>query len=147
MAGLVCYYNTRHYHYLHIRGDDYDSCDRRKYLTITCCDNAQLSEPVGEGIDITGANTLWLRADFNGPELQFFYALTEGDWLPVGPILDGSILSDDYVAHTESGFEPCFTGAFFAICCQDLSGHNATADFAWFDYREMTTQPAPGLIP
>lgn len=144
MAGLVCYYNTVHYHYLHIRGDDFGAYSGRKFLTITSCDNFATSEPMGEGIEITDADRVYLKADFNGAELQFYYALTErepteNEWRKIGPVLDGSILSDDYVENSEVRFHPCFTGAFYGLCCQDLSGQKQHADFAWFDYRAITS--------
>ena len=88
-------------------------------------------------IDITDADGVHLRADFNGAALQFYFAVVEEQWQPVGPVLDGSILSDDYVQ--ESGtdyFYPAFTGAFFGLCCQDLAGKKQHADFSYFSYRE-----------
>jgi len=139
MAGLVCYYNTVHYHYLHIRGGDFAVEPGRKFLLITTCDNVITTEPVGEGIDITGAEKVFLKADFNGKDLQFYYALQKERWHKVGPVLDGSILSDDYVANSEEHFHPSFTGAFYGICCQDLSGQGKYADFEWFEYKE--TEP------
>jgi len=58
-------------------------------------------------------------------------------WEPVGPVLDGSILSDDYVETSGTGdFYPCFTGAFYGLCCQDLSGLRQHADFGYFAYKE-----------
>lgn len=54
----------------------------------------------------------------------------------IGPVLDGSILSDDYVRE-DVRYRPAFTGAFVGLCCQDLSGGRRSADFAWFDYREL----------
>jgi len=30
-----------------------------------------------------------------------------------------------------------FTGSFFGLCCQDLSGRARPADFDWFAYREI----------
>ena len=128
-AGLACYYNTGHYHYLCLRGDDSLAADQRKYLTITSCDNFDISEPIGQGIQLPMDAKIWLKAVFNYGLIQFFYATVKNNWIAVGPELDGSILSDDYVAHHESYFHPCFTGAFFVICCQDLSRHSRKADF------------------
>ena len=54
-----------------------------------------------------------------------------------GPVLDGSILSDDYVEDAEVRYRPCFTGAFVGLCCQDLSGQRLHADFDGFEYREL----------
>lgn len=149
MAGLVCYYNTSHYYYLHIYGDDYAPLDLttavaevkstrgKKYLTIIRCDNHKTSQ-VCQPIDISGHEQIYLKAELIGAELQFNYALALDKWQKIGPILDGSILSDDYVVHLETGYQPCFTGAFYAMACQDLSGNNLFADFAYFKYTEIS---------
>ena len=136
MAGLVCYYNTVHYHYLHISGDDLGAYSGKKYLTILSCDDHKTTQPNQTPIDITGASKVYLKADFDGARLQFFYALLAGDWRKIGPVLDGSILSDDYVEHAERHFHPCFTGAFYGLACQDLSGQKLEADFEYFNYQE-----------
>lgn len=139
MAGLVCYYNTRHYHYLHIGGGDFgagsglDKAD--KFISIVSCDNFDTSEPAGR-IAIGKAPRVYLKADFNRAQLQFYYALEPGQWQKIGPVLDGSILSDDYVEHNETRFHPCFTGAFVGLACQDLSGQAMHGDFAFFEYIE-----------
>lgn len=145
MAGLVCYYNTFHYHYLHVYGDDFGKYSGRKFLTILTCDNHVTTQPNVEPIEITGSEKIYLKAEFFGANLQFYYALvspnsdnqTRGGWQKIGPVLDGSILSDDYVEHGETRFHPCFTGAFYALACQDLSGQKLNADFDYFEYHEQ----------
>ena len=137
MAGLVCFYNTCHYHYLCVHGNDDGT---GKYLNIISCDKLVATEPLADPVDITGAERIFLKADFDGPNLQFYYALNnEPDsdhWQKIGPVLDGSILSDEYVEGLPGPFRPCFTGAFVGLCCQDLSGRKLYADFDWFEYRE-----------
>ncbi len=137
MAGLVCFYNTYHYHYLHVHGNDDGT---GKYLSIISCDKLLATEPAGDPVDITGADRVFLKADFDGAHLQFYYALNKepsvDQWQTIGPVLDGSILSDEYVEGNPGPFRPCFTGAFVGLCCQDLSGRNLHADFDWFEYRE-----------
>ncbi len=137
MAGLVCYYNTYHYHYLYLCGEDYGGDPTRKKLDILTCDKYQVKESLAEPIDLTGVDRVFLKVDFDGTALQFYYAREEGAWENVGPVLDGSILSDDYVEDIEVRFRACFTGAFVGLCCQDLSGQGLHADFDWFDYREI----------
>ena len=141
MAGLVCYYNSAHYHYLHIHGDDFGRRATgqpvRKFLNVISSDTGNYSEALAVPLEITGADSVYMRADFNGAALQFYVALAAGEWQPIGPVLDGSILSDDYVAQSGTGdFYPAFTGAFFGLCCQDLSGKKQHADFSYFAYRE-----------
>ena len=133
MAGMACYYNTYHFHYLHVFGGDEDN---RKFLGLMSCDKLEAGE-VCEPVEITGSDKVWMKADFNGAELQFFYSLTgEDNWQKFGPVLDGSILSDEYVENPPGPFRPCFTGAFIGLACQDLSGRRFHADFDFFEYVE-----------
>lgn len=140
MAGLVCYYNTTHFHYIYISGDDVDAYSGKKFINIVSCDNNQNIYPLNASIDVSNINRIFLKADFRGAIIQFYYATITANnhpkWIKIGPELDGSILSDDYVAHTESGYSPCFTGAFFGLACQDLSGQKLHADFDYFNYQE-----------
>ncbi|MFT5521425.1 MAG: xylan 1,4-beta-xylosidase [Enterobacterales bacterium] len=146
MAGLVCYYNTIHYHYLHISGDDFGAYSGRKFINISSCDNHTTTSPLDQPIEISNSTKIYLKADFNGKNLQFYFATQaiqdKPIWKKIGPELDGSILSDDYVAHEKNYFNPCFTGAFYGLACQDLSGSNSLkkglhADFSFFDYQEL----------
>lgn len=140
MAGLVCYYNTTHYHYLFITGDDADAYSGKKFINIVSCDDNKSTYPLNVPIDVSNIDRIFLKADFNGATIQFYYAIiTEINipkWIPIGPKLDGSILSDDYVVHSEKGYSPCFTGAFIGLACQDLSGQKLYADFDYFNYQE-----------
>jgi len=141
MAGLVCYYNSAHYHYLHISGDAFAARTAgqpaRKFINVSSADAGQVSEALPAGLEITGIDTVYMKADYNGAALQFYFALVPGEWQAIGPVMDGSILSDDYVQHSGNGdFYPAFTGAFVGLCCQDLSGKNRHADFAFFTYQE-----------
>lgn len=142
MAGLVCYYNTTHYLYLYISGGDIGSDTHQKLLNIMVCDDNNVSSPLTQPINISSAEQVYLKAEFNGADFQFYFATQMNTnvpkWEKVGPILDGSILSDDYVVHAERGYSPCFTGAFFGLACQDLSGQNMYADFDFFEYLEIT---------
>jgi len=140
MAGLVCYYNTTHYHYLFITGDEADAYSGKKFINIVSYDDNKSTYPLNVPIDVSTIDRIFLKADFNGATIQFYYAIiTELNipkWIPIGPTLDGSILSDDYVVHNERGYSPCFTGAFIGLACQDLSGQKLHADFDYFNYQE-----------
>ncbi len=134
MAGLVCYYNTSHWHYLNISASD-DST--KKMLQIISCDKFTMSETLEQPIDITDCKRIYLKADFNREKLQFYFATIENNWQKIGEILDASILSDDYVQDVTNRYRPAFTGAFVGLCCQDLSGQKLYADFDWFEYKEI----------
>lgn len=132
MAGLVCYYNTGHFHYLHIFGNDDGS---KKFLNVISYDKYFPSEALENPIDITIHSRVFLKVFFNYDKIQFFYSTNEKVWKPVGQKLDGSILSDDYVQQDPSGrYRPAFTGSFIGLCCQDLSGQKLHADFDWIEF-------------
>lgn len=134
MAGLVCYYNTGHWIYLHLMGHE---DEQSKFLQIIYCDNFSMEEILEEPIDMSGQQRIYLKAHLNRSNLQFFYATKVNEWKRVGKILDGSILSDDYVQNGGQHYRPAFTGAFVGLCCQDLSGQKQYADFTWFEYTEL----------
>ena len=133
MAGLVCYYNTAHYHYLCVSSNDLGT---EKTLNIISCDKYQVTEPI-ECMLMGNVKRVYLRFEFQQSEIQFYYALNPENWIKFGPVLDGSILSDDYVRDEENRYRPAFTGSFAGINCIDLTGNQIHADFDWFDYREI----------
>ena len=113
-----------------------DEKGARKFLNIITYDNFQMTD-LEDYVEVTGSERIFLRVVFNREEIQFFYALEANDWQAIGPILDGSILSDDYVRDGSDRYRPAFTGAFVGLCCQDLSGQQLYADFDWWNYREF----------
>lgn len=134
MAGLVCYYNTIHYHYLHISyHDDLET----NMLQIITCDKANNIEPLEIPVDITGHKRLGLKAKVDYDKLQFYYSTDEKSWIKIGPILDYSILSDDYVCDAAVRYKPAFTGSFVGLSCIDLTGERKHADFDSFEYLRL----------
>ena len=73
---------------------------------------------------------MYLKAEVNFEELQFFWSLDGAGWTPIGPKLDAGVLSDE----AGKGEGANFTGAFVGMCCQDLTGRQLPADFAYFHY-------------
>ncbi len=149
MAGLVCYYNTYYFHYLYLCGDELGTGRRRKFINVISCDGVSYDFPVETPVDVTGVDRVFLKSDYDGGSLQFYFALAEGDWKKIGPVLDGAILSDEHAANDEERFHAAFTGAFVGMACQDLSGQGIHADFDWFEYTEfrpcsLSPAPTPG---
>ena len=131
LAGLVCYYNTGHYYYLHLMGD---MDGKAKWLNVICCDNFTTTELLEEAIEIALEEKVFLKAKWQYADLRFFYSLDGENWQQVGGICDGSILSDDYVREGGQHYRPAFTGSFVGVCCQDLTGNFHPADFEWVEY-------------
>ncbi len=134
MAGLVFYYNTGHYHYLHITSN-YEGT--KKLLKVISSDHFEMTEQAQE-IDITGQSTIVLKGILDRDQLQFYYSLDqEVSFQKIGELLDASILSDDYVREQDERYRPAFTGMFVGMCCQDLAYNRKHADFDWFEYKEI----------
>jgi xylan 1,4-beta-xylosidase len=132
MAGLVCYYNTAHFHYLHVTAND----NGQRCLQIITHDKFEQNEAYDEPLLLPDTGFIYLKAALNGGDLQFYYAVKENEWITAGAVLNSGILSDDYVRDDAGRYRPAFTGAFVGICCQDLSGNKIPAHFDWFSYSE-----------
>jgi len=132
MAGIVCYYNTTHFHYLHLTVNE----NMQKCLQIITYDHLNQFEALINPVILNDNNTVFLKASLEGADLQFYFSDNEDEWIKIGPVLNAGILSDDYVRDGGDRYSPAFTGAFVGICCQDLSGNQIPAYFDWFNYQE-----------
>ncbi len=130
LAGLICYYNSSKYHYLHVSHDE----TLGKHLRVlSSLPNHVMADAVTPPIPISGGRPVELRAEIDEERLLFAFRLAgeeSWNWLP--QTFDAGNLSDE----VSSPGQPNFTGAFVGMACQDLSGMNHPADFDWFDYRE-----------
>ncbi len=131
LAGLVLYYNTGHYHYLHVTKNKTD-----KILSITSSNNFTQKEQE-ERVVVTGKKRIVLKATIQREIVQFSYSYEDTDFKNIGKILDMSILSDDYVRDGSKRYRPAFTGCFVGLCCQDLMSNKHYADFDWFSYKQL----------
>jgi xylan 1,4-beta-xylosidase len=125
-AGLICWYDTRTHYYLRVTHDEV----KGKVLGIVLTDDSVYEELSESQVPIGDWKQCFLRAEIHHADLQFSVSPDGTKWLPIGPVLDASKLSDDYgkgVLH--------FTGAMIGLCAQDLDGTKAPA---YFDYFEMT---------
>lgn len=137
-AGLCLYYNTSNFYYLYVTGAKGGS----RMLGLLACDNRNYRDILSEPITLPGEGGIRLAARLDGGRLQFSYGTDSGTGLaPVGPALDGTILSDDYPAETILGL--AFTGAFAALCAQDSSALRVPADFDLFRYEALSALTVP----
>ncbi|MCI4667788.1 MAG: glycoside hydrolase family 43 protein [Bacteroidia bacterium] len=133
MAGLVCYYNTSHYFYLHVYGDE---DGESRFIQLIRCDNysmEELTEPIPIELEVDKIN---LKVKWEKAMASFSYANEQKEYHPIKGVFDASILSDDYVRDGSIRYRPAFTGAFVGIACQDLSGQGKTANFFSLKYEE-----------
>jgi xylan 1,4-beta-xylosidase len=132
MAGLVCYYNTTHFHYLHLSLND----EGERCLQITSNNLFDSFEALETPLIVPNEGEIYLKVEMYGADLQFFYGLSDNDWIEIGDVLDASILSDDNVRDGGPRYMPAFTGAFVGVCCQDFTGNKTPAYFDNFCYYE-----------
>ena len=125
-AGLILYYNSTKYYYLHISTE---AQARTLQLMIA---SPELAEGITmEVIGPLPEGPIELRAQVDGAALIFRWrADGESGWHQLPQTLDATILSDEV---TVPGL-PNFTGTFVGMACQDVSGMATPADFAWFIY-------------
>ncbi len=128
-AGLTAYYNRHQFHYLFLSHDAAGA----PVLSIQSCPGlwpeGNVLRPIGDGVPVPDG-PLELGVDVDLDRLQFRWRATEGDWTPIGPVLDASVLSDEGGRGEHSNF----TGAFVGMAAQDASGQGLPADFAAFRY-------------
>jgi xylan 1,4-beta-xylosidase len=127
MAGLVAFYNVENWFYLHVTHDE----QLGRVLRLGVSDNGEYAEPM-EPVAVGEQGRFLLALTIADGTLRFATGAScdgKTDWQPVGPELDATQLSDEYVR----GWG--FTGAFVGLCCQDLwTTAGRRADFDWFEY-------------
>jgi xylan 1,4-beta-xylosidase len=128
-AGLTAYYNRHKFHFLAVTWHE----TAGRSLTILSCPgdwpDGRLSFPLDEPVPLPDDGRVGLAVEVRDADLQFFYR-TDGDWRPVGPVLDAGVISDE----GGRGEHGSFTGAFVGMLCFDTSGAALPADFARFSY-------------
>jgi xylan 1,4-beta-xylosidase len=127
-AGLVCYYNSAKFHYLHVTHDEQNG---RHLRVMSCTPDSPQADAFTAPIPVPPGR-IELRVEVDYERLRFAYRLGQGEWKFLPELFDASILSDEATAPGA----PNFTGAFVGIACQDMSGRAHPADFDWFEYRE-----------
>jgi xylan 1,4-beta-xylosidase len=137
-AGLVCYYNSAKFHYLHI---SHDEALGKHLRVMSCLPDSPQTDAFTPPIALPAGHHVHLRVEIDHERLLFAYRVEEVDrdwrWLPQP--FDASILSDEA---TTPG-QPNFTGAFVGMACQDIAGTSRPADFDFFEYRERSYRARP----
>ncbi|WP_410812692.1 glycoside hydrolase family 43 protein [Micromonospora sp. 067-2] len=130
MAGLVAYYNTRNWHYLHLTWRDTVG----PVVDLLSCRRGRLRH-LDQPVPVTGA--VGLHAALDGADLRLGHGAPEAEptWWP--ETFDATILSDEHATEIVDGVAEVwgFTGAFFGLWVQDLTGGGAYADFDLARYR------------
>lgn len=139
MAGLVCYYNTSHYFYLHLMGDE---DGQSRHLQLMRCDNYQIEDMLPQAVPLPhSTGTIGLKVIWQQAVATFYYSSAPNHWVKLPGVYDASILSDDYVRDGSNRYRPAFTGTFVGIACQDLSGAGKEVKVLDLGYREKYPSP------
>lgn len=137
LAGLVCYYNSAKFHYLHV---SHDETVGKHLRVMSCAPDSMQADAFTPPIPIPPGRPVQLHVEVDFERLRFAYRVEGVDeawrWLPQQ--FDASILSDECLAPGQAHF----TGAFVGMACQDLAGTGQTADFDYLDYEERVFRPA-----
>ena len=126
-AGLTTYYNRSKFHAVMITHEP----GTGRALTILSCPGdwpeGALTHPTDPVPLADGP--VDLRVDVDHARQQFFWRQS-GDWTPIGPALDASVISDE----GGRGEHASFTGAFVGMAAFDTSGAARSANFTTFTY-------------
>ena len=125
-AGLSCLYDDQCFFQAQVTWDERAG----KCLKLLGSERGKLADLTPEPILLSRQATC-LRVELSGEVLRFSFSEDGTRFLPLGPELDATSLSDEA---TTLGLG--FTGAFAALFAYDLSGSRAHADFDYFDYEE-----------
>ena len=132
-AGLTAYYNRTKFHCLAVGWDE----ELGRSLTIMSCDGdypeGRLSFPLDAPMRLAGDGPVRLAASVDHASLQFAYALDGGEWTPVGPVLDASLVSDE----AGGGEHRSFTGAFVGMFAFGVGGRRDIRRFQVFRLRSF----------
>lgn len=126
-AGLIAYYDTRKWYYLHVTRDE----ERGRVLRLSAMDKGDYSE-IMEPMSLEGWEQVEMRVTMRGGKSLRFAVSRDGlEWSDAGSDIDATTLSDDYGLSWDN-----FTGMFVGLCAQDLSGLRREAEFEYFEYVE-----------
>lgn len=133
VAGLTHYYNRYKFHALGVTWHE----ELGRSLVIQSCPgdypSGRLSFPIEDGVSVPEGK-LHLAVEVHANDLQFFWhAEGEAVWRPIGPVLDGGVVSDEGGV----GEHGSFTGAFVGMFAYDITGGGKAADFDGFSYERF----------
>lgn len=129
-AGLSAFYDTNTFYYLRVYwSDSINDHQGGRALGLIGSDCGERVMWPAARVALPGDGPVHLRATIRHDKLTFAWSLDGERYTAIGPDLDAGTLSDEHGSQT-------FTGAFFAIACQDRDVSAATADFDYFAYRE-----------
>ena len=136
-AGLTCYYDTRHWYFLHLH------FDAAKGVIVSLCSKQKpySIETLGEA-SIRTDEAIRLGVTCDGSMLQFRFA--QGDtsaWTNLADPQDALVLSDEFVEEHDAVRNFGFTGSFIGLAAFDITERGDVPYFDWFQYEGLDTWP------
>jgi xylan 1,4-beta-xylosidase len=128
LAGLIAFYDAYKWMFLYISVDDLG----RKVVGVKTRDDGRYEEPLGREHDVQGWTRVHLRLKLHQAELRFSFSHDGRNWIDAGQAFDATRLADEHGAKATH-----FTGTTAGLCCVDLTGSKAAADFDYFEYRDL----------
>jgi len=136
-AGLTTYYNRHKFHFLALTHD----ADAGRCLSLVSClgdwPECALTKHLDAPVSVS-TGPIEMRVEVDRAEQRFFWRQDGGDWRPIGPALDASLISDE----AGRGEHASFTGAFVGLVCFDITGGGRSAAFDHFFYDPTFGTPA-----
>lgn len=137
LAGVTAYYDSRNWHFAYLTHSD---GGRPVLSVLTCDDGDRFAYPAADVI-LPDDRPVDLRVTLDGPHVRFDHRRADGSWTALGPLVNATILSDEYAGEKQApdgrGASPAFTGAFLGLWVQDIGADGAYADFDQATYREF----------
>jgi xylan 1,4-beta-xylosidase len=121
LAGLCWRYDEQNQYMLALTHDE----ERGRVLLVLSMIGGVFSKSLNIAVSDTGP--IWLGLAVQERYGRFRYSLEGKTWIELGPVLDATVLSDEYYCLG-------FTGAFTGIFCVDTARYAAHADFPFFSY-------------
>lgn len=133
MAGLVNFYNDKHYSWIFIT---YDEEQEKRVIEVAQNDNNHYTSFLRDkAIAIpNGVEDIWFKTMVRKQSYSYAYSFNGKDWQTLPITLDAAIISDDYVRKSSGRF---FTGGMVGLAAVDCTGFNLPAEFDFFDYSEI----------
>jgi xylan 1,4-beta-xylosidase len=131
-AGLVCYYDTRHWYFLNRQYDERLGPCIALYAR-------RGPDPAYENlaqIPIPDETKIRLKVDCDSKVFRFFFALGDAkEWQDIGVPQEALVLTDEYVELHDPIKSFGFTGAHVGLYSYDITGAAIPPAFDWFEYR------------
>lgn len=123
LAGLTWRYDEENQYLLAVSRND---GEERRTLNVISLMDKEFSR--SKDIYLPAEGPVWLGVSVKDGKGRFRYSLDGVNWVIIRPVLDESVLSDEF-----GGLG--FTGAFVGLFCTDTQSLSGSADFEYFTYK------------